>query len=397
MPITGDTVVQQETTTSKGKSNIKKAKKPSFLRRLAAVLHLWLGLASGLVIMIVALTGAIYAFQPELSDAFQPYLFVEKASTPVLPVSKLKTIAESQLPGKRVSRITLAGADRSAAISFNDKKKGYYYIVYINQYTGQVIRVKDMDRDFFRQVLNGHMHLWLPDPVGHYIVVYAALIFGIIILSGLILWWPKKWSKATRKQSLAIKLDASPKRLNYDLHNVLGFYASWIMIFVVATGLVWGFDAVRNAEYFIFSGGKQYPEQQEKAASSLPAVASPLDSIDVQIRRQYNIYTGRTQFLLPANPKAVVTVRYFPEEKRNFNADYLSFDQQTGTALPDGPRGKYKDVNGGELANRLTYDVHTGGIGGLPLRTVIFLAALITASLPVTGFYIWWGKRKKKK
>jgi len=383
--------------------NKRSGKKPSAFRRLVSVLHLWFGLVSGIVIMIVALTGAIYAFQPELSDAFQPYLFAEKTDNPILPASQLKSIAEQQLPGKKVSRITYGGEGRSTAISFNDKKKGYNYTVYINPYNGKVIHVQDMDREFFRQVLNGHMHLWLPDPVGRYIVRYAALIFGIMIISGIIMWWPKKWNKSTRKQSFAVKLNASPKRLNYDLHNVLGFYASWVMIFVVLTGLVWGFEGVRNAEYWVFSGGKSYPGKEPKvktaklATSAAATNQAPLDIVDAQIRAQYDINAGRTQFLLPANGKAVLTVRYFPEQKRSFNADYLTFDPQTGAALPAGARGKFKDVNGGELANRMTYDIHTGMIGGFPLRLVVFLGAIVTASLPVTGFYIWWGKRKKKR
>jgi uncharacterized iron-regulated membrane protein len=45
----------------------------------------------------------------------------------------------------------------------------------------------------------------------------------------------------------------------------------------------------------------------------------------------------------------------------------------------------------------MTYDIHTGMIGGFPLRLVVFLGAIVTASLPVTGFYIWWGKKKKKR
>ncbi len=387
----------------KSKKKKNNGKKQSFFRKLAGVLHLWMGLISGIVIIIVALTGAIYAFQPELTDAFQPYQFVEKAAGPMLPVSKIKSIAENQLPGKAVSRITFSGAERSVGVSFNKKKEGYYYMVYVNPYNGKVLKVKDMDRDFFRQVLNGHMHLWLPDPVGHYIVIYAALVFGLIIISGIVLWWPRKWNKSARKQGFSVKLNASPKRLNYDLHNVLGFYASWVMIFVVFTGLVWGFDAVRNAEYWVFSGGKKYPAKEKIATAKPPRQqpafeGDPLDRIDAQIRERYNIAFGRTQFLLPSGEKGKgnLTVRYFPEQKRSFNADYLVFDPYTAVMLPAGVRGKYADADGGDKANRLNYDIHTGAIGGLPLRMVIFLAALVTASLPVTGFYIWWGKRKKK-
>jgi uncharacterized iron-regulated membrane protein len=45
----------------------------------------------------------------------------------------------------------------------------------------------------------------------------------------------------------------------------------------------------------------------------------------------------------------------------------------------------------------MNYDIHTGAAWGLPGRIALFFAALIIASLPVIGFYIWWGKQKKSK
>lgn len=373
------------------------AKQLTFRKR-AGIWHLWLGLASGLVIVIVALTGAIYAWQPELSEAFYDHLHVKAEDRAFVPVSVLKQKAEAELPGKPVTRISFAGRDHSVAVSFNNKKAGYYYNVYLNPYSGEVIKVKDMDREFFRQVLNGHMHLWLPDPIGNTIVVYSTLIFGLIIVSGIIIWWPRKWTRAIRKQSFSVKWNASPKRLNHDLHRVLGFYASWIMLFVVLTGLVWGFDTVRNAEYWAFSGGESFPAA-DKVKSKKPATAlnnNPLDQVSATVDARYP-NPARLQYLLPANDRGVITVRVYPEEKRSYNADYIAFDQYTATELPGAARGKYEEANGGEKANRMNFDIHTGMIGGLTLRLVVFLAALVTASLPITGFYIWWGKNKKQR
>jgi uncharacterized iron-regulated membrane protein len=45
----------------------------------------------------------------------------------------------------------------------------------------------------------------------------------------------------------------------------------------------------------------------------------------------------------------------------------------------------------------MNYDIHVGAILGLPGKIIAFLASLIPASLPVTGFLIWWGKKKKGK
>jgi uncharacterized iron-regulated membrane protein len=43
----------------------------------------------------------------------------------------------------------------------------------------------------------------------------------------------------------------------------------------------------------------------------------------------------------------------------------------------------------------MNYDIHVGAIGGLTGKIIAFIASLVCASLPVTGFLIWWGKRRK--
>ena len=45
----------------------------------------------------------------------------------------------------------------------------------------------------------------------------------------------------------------------------------------------------------------------------------------------------------------------------------------------------------------MNYDIHTGAIIGLPGKILAFCAGLVVASLPVTGFTIWWGRRNKER
>jgi uncharacterized iron-regulated membrane protein len=45
----------------------------------------------------------------------------------------------------------------------------------------------------------------------------------------------------------------------------------------------------------------------------------------------------------------------------------------------------------------MNYDIHTGAILGLPGKFLAFFASLICASLPVTGVYVWWGRKNKAK
>ncbi len=59
----------------------------------------------------------------------------------------------------------------------------------------------------------------------------------------------KNKNKRRAKQGFVVKWKASPKRLAYDLHKVLGFYASWIVIFTALTGLMFAFDNFADFTY----------------------------------------------------------------------------------------------------------------------------------------------------
>jgi uncharacterized iron-regulated membrane protein len=71
-----------------------------------------------------------------------------------------------------------------------------------------------------------HWSFLLKQDWGTYVVGIPVIIFVIMLITGIVLWWPK--NKAARKQRFAFKWKniKSWKRKNYDLHNVLGFYAS---------------------------------------------------------------------------------------------------------------------------------------------------------------------------
>jgi len=301
------------------------------------------------------------------------------------------------MPDKKPNRISVIGKSDAVVVQFFGKKpQSYYYAVFMNPYSGQVLKVKNMKQDFFSLVLDGHMHLWLPAPVSGYIVQYATLIFLLIQITGIVLWWPRKAARI--KSSFKIKLKASPKRLNYDLHNVLGFYASWVILFAVLTGLVWSFDWVADTEYWMFSGGKSKPafKQPQTAITTIGEAEKPLGKIFTIV---VNAYPAAASYLLvlPLKDSAAVVVKAYHEKGKFYNSDNLYFNQYTAAQLPVAINGKYSAATVAEKATRMNYDIHVGAIAGLPGRLLMFFAAIICASLPVTGFYIWWGKWKRGK
>jgi len=358
-------------------------------------IHLVLGLASGLVVVILGLTGCILAFEVEIRNLTEPFKNVAVENKPYLPPSALKTIADKNLPSGKALGVEYPGKGKAAVSAYYDETN--YQLLYLNPYSGEVLKYKNMNDDFFRIVLDGHYYLWLPHKIGQPIAASATLIFLVMMISGLILWWPK--NKAARKQRFSIKWSAKWRRKNYDLHNVLGFYMTWVAIFLAITGLVFGFQWFAKSVYWVTSGGEPmvehaHPVSDSTATATIPNMADYLwnkHRKDVKDNEGLAVYFAS----LPSDPLEVV-INHKPGTY--YTNDYFHYDQYTGARLhaPGSYDGAYADAKLADKIVRMNYDMHVGAILGLPGKLLAFFASLIAASLPVTGFIIWWGRRKKK-
>lgn len=396
-------------------------------------LHLWLGLASGLIVLIVSITGCLYVFQAEISEAYyHDKMFVTPAGTPRLPMSVLiqsaqralgpdkpiESIVSSTAPDRAVEFLTYKGND-SALTYFGAIT--YFDFVYVNPYTGAVTGTVDYKHNFFNVVKFIHWSLLLNTKYGQPIVGYATLIFVIMLITGLILWWPKKWTKAIRQRNFKIKWKAGFKRVNYDLHNVPGFYALLPALLIALTGMGFAFNWFQGFVYAV-AAGTTTPPPSVVVKSTVPAVDSTvmlhktgsdsavaghlaaanaaetakIEPIDAAIAESWRLTPGAKRLIIaPAEGKeGTIWVGGYRTKENYYGNDVMQYDQYTGKLLHRRLNG---EKNAGEKLVESNYDIHVGAILGLPGKILAFLASLICASLPVTGFMIWWGRRHNKK
>ncbi|MCF0061237.1 PepSY domain-containing protein [Dyadobacter chenwenxiniae] len=371
------------------------------MKKLIGKLHLYLGLASGIVVFVVAITGCILAFEHEIKRFTQPYMFVEPpaSNAKVLPPSVLQASAEKMLPGKKANGVLYGIPTRNAEVGFYNANPEYYYVVYVNPYTAQVQHVWNEEGDFFHFILHGHYYLWLPPTIGQPVVASATLIFLIMLISGLVLWWPK--NKSAAKQRFSVKWDAAWRRKNYDLHNVFGFYVLSIGFLLGFTGLVWGFKWFSQGLYNV-TGGKGSDEYYIPASDStlLTGAFTPITAVDkvwLALKKEYPVNEGMNISIPHTKSESIFSFVNF-RAGTYYNVDYNYFDQYSLKKIKmTGPyAGRYKDADFANTLRRMNYDIHVGAILGLPGKIIVFLASLICASLPVTGTIIWWGRRKKQ-
>jgi uncharacterized iron-regulated membrane protein len=81
-----------------------------------------------------------------------------------------------------------------------------------------------------------------------------------------------------------------------------------------------------------------------------------------------------------------------------YKVDYYHYDRYSGEELPatGSYAGGFDEAGLADKLVRMNYDIHVGAILGLPGKFLAFFGSLIAASLPVTGFLLWRGRRKKK-
>lgn len=177
-------------------------------RKLINDIHLWLGLVSGIILFIVCLTGTIYTFRTEIDEFFnkEKYFFTRSASNEIMNADSLVAKISYQQKGT-VNAITIpANNNKAWTFSLKPQKSAKRKEterakqVLVNPYTAEVTgSTESASGRFFLTIMKLHRWLLMEQPTGRIIVGVATIIFTILLLSGIILWLPKRlryWKQA---------------------------------------------------------------------------------------------------------------------------------------------------------------------------------------------------------
>ena len=390
--------------------------KPRLFKKWTGKLHLWLGLSVGLIIFIVSITGTLFVFKDEVENFTRKEVIYHKevniAQKQVLPIRSLEKMVDEQVKEKYKIHWVNIPIDKKMTYQFywyehNTNAWNYfeefpiYKSAYVNPYTGKVLKVFDEKNGFFQIVKCIHWSFLLKQDWGKYVVGIPVIIFVIMLISGIILWWPKNKAAAKQRFSFKWKNIKSWKRKNYDIHNILGFYVSIFALIFSITGLFYAFFVVQTMMYFIFSGGKtEYPDFSN-IKNKAPIEARTETTLDRVISTVHTKYPSSYGFSIDLghphmddheHPNFSVLVKHLSYSYHKNSS--LIFDENSGELLHT---YNHEDKNFGEKTVAANYDIHVGSILGLPTKIIAFIVSLICASLPLTGFLIWWGRRKKRK
>lgn len=342
------------------------------IRKIINKLHLIVGLGSGVVVLIVALTGCVWAFEEEIRYFTQrEQLFVTARLATRVPVSRVMDAVKAGEPSVKINQIRLFGEPTRAVQVFTTDKR----MLTVSPYTGQLLANRDQETDWLLINLKLHRTLLLGE-VGKKIIYWNAWLFLIILVSGFVLWLPARWRQW--RSGLTVKWPAKSAKRTYDLHSVLGFYALPFLLLIVVTGI----DMASHGEK-----KKDKSVVYQKLGSNLildRAVSSALGAAAFETLR---INLPKDSF----SPLRVVVM--YPTSGLRKESTF-TFDPATAQLL-DAKR--HDRMRFSQRFWKSNYELHTGRILGFFGKCLAFGAGLVAASLPVTGFLIWWGKRKKNK
>lgn len=399
------------------------------MRKIFRNIHLWLSVPFGILITLICFSGAALVFEKEVMELCHRELyFVKKVEAAPLPMEQLMTKVAATLPDSvSVTGVNISSdPERAYQVTLSKPRRAS---MYVDQYTGEIMG-KYERAPFFNFMFR--MHRWLLDSMkqdggifwGKMIVGTSTLMFVFVLISGVVVWWPR--TRKALKNSLKIVANKGWRRFWYDLHVAGGMYALVFLLAMALTGLTWSFQWYRTGFYKTFGvevqpsmghgnaaanatakGGKREESPEGRSGRSGNRSEKPEgrgEHSESRERRKRSPYTNWQQIyeqLAEANPdyklisvsdgSASVALPRFGNQR---GTDRYKFNPRNGEITET---TLYKDLDNSGKIRGWIYSVHVGSWGGMLTRILTFIAALLGASLPLTGYYLWIRRLMKRK
>ncbi len=328
---------------------------------------------------LVCASGAILSFEDEITGVLNRKLIVE--SDAAVSVDDFHAAAQGQLSsGEWVARIYLPlgrvkvqGADGARFLYFHPADA----------------RFLGTGSELMSWVIKFHRNLLLSKP-GRWITLVSACVVIVLLFSGLKLWWPNKLKTLPRR--LSIKADGSRARFFFDLHRVAGAYLFLPLLLISLTGL--NYSIVSDTYRHLIKSLAQSPPIP--SVEPLPELGPERLSLDEALKRARLVFPEAvaTSVDFTKDKDGPLKIRFrHPTQPGEFGQSNVVLNPETGRVL--------RALNAMELSwgQQWIYvwalPLHRGRAFGLAHQLVWLAVAIAGASLPLSGFYLWYSRRKR--
>jgi uncharacterized iron-regulated membrane protein len=338
------------------------------LRRLVFSIHFWFGWSLGIYLVLMGVTGSLLTFRHALDAALSPRLLTVDVGKARRPLDELVAAVSAEHPGRVPSRLDFyPEAHRSVGVLLAGKPSRQ---VFVNPYTAKVLGDRDPDAPPIGWIYRLHRNLLLGDP-GHTANAYAALAGSWLVLTGLLLWWPR--TRGQFGMRVRVQWRGTAKRRIHDLHNVFGFYSLPLLLVVLLTGATFEF---KKPVAQLLGAPPEPPRIREVA----PGPHLPFERL---LARAEGAAPGRTSyvFLPSSRSPAFRIIRELPGGESLRRRATVAVDPATGGIL----RVEGLEAPWGKVLAEAMAPIHFGHWGGLPSRLIQVALGFVPLALLVTG------------
>jgi uncharacterized iron-regulated membrane protein len=376
--------------------------------------HFYAGLFCIPFILILASSGSIYLFKPQIEawiDRHYDDLAIK--DRPASAADQIKA-ALAAFPGSTLNGFELpenAGSAARVIVRHDGKAKR----VYVHPETLQVLKSVDESDRFMKVLFRVHGELLMGNR-GSAIVELAASWAIIMIVTGLYLWWPRK--AKTLGGIVYPRLGGGSRMFWRDLHGVTGFWISGLALFLLFSGLPWAKfwgDHFKNMRRLTGTAvARQDWTNGQASTTASPSSVPPAEHSEHGggSGRSRRRRAGATPFDLTAVDRIVVTLRplgLLPpvviEPPAGAAGDWTAKSMTPNRPrrvdlVVDGATGAIKDRKGFEdrhLIDRIIgtgIAAHEGQLFGWPNQLLGLVTAFGLVLLTVSSVVMWWRRRE---
>jgi uncharacterized iron-regulated membrane protein len=364
------------------------------IRKLVFWAHLVAGVAAGLFILLMATTGVLLSFERQITEAADGFHLVPSGE-PAKPEQLVAAIQSAGLKG--ASGLTISvDATQPPAFQFGREKT-----VFIHPQSGEVLGEGAKGTRGFFQFVTG-LHRWLAlkpesQETGKSITSAAALVFFFVILSGLVIWIPKRWTKQGVKVITTFQRQLKGRARDWNWHNVLGIWFALPLLVITSTGLVIGYPWANNLVFRL--AGEEPPPQKGKGPppggpASAAIVTTGWNAAFATVQSQSPGWQS-IQFQFPqGNAKEGVFQVFNSHRGRPDLRQVVTVDLASGEVRKT---ERFEDQSAGRRWRTWIRWIHTGEAGGCAGQLLAALSAMAAIVLVWTGLALAWRRWRRSR
>lgn len=354
--------------------------------RLAFALHSWLGLSSGIFLLLLGLSGSALVFMKEIDEKLHAAQLQVNPAGPALPLDQVYRQIASRHPN--LAGIAWLNPDAAANRAWefrlyqNDGRISTYDLglISINPYTGAVIRegkLRDLNPSFMHWLIQFHWSFQLGIPG-----LLLATVFGMTMLlsmiTGLIIYRKFVW----RVLLFRVPIKGNNWRTRTSsLHRVIGVWTLLFNVIIFFTGF-WMNMFAMDPGYWKKQLTIAPPNTLSTVSMDKLLSVAKAEMPGLMIR---NIY-------LPTQPgKDFRASGMLHGELELFhNGNSVSLDPQSAklTALQ-----RFEDLGFWSKLESSFMPLHTGSFGNAALKMLYVLMGLMPGLMSITGALLFFRRR----